>query len=40
MDEAKKGIADNGRKKSVAEGDPDVTSKELNFDVTTLEELR
>ena len=29
-----------GDKKAVAEGDLDVTSKELNYDVTTIEELR
>merc|ERR1712048_613870 len=40
MDEAKKGIAENGEKKAVAEGDLDVTSKELTSDVTTLEGLR
>merc|ERR1712048_1340758 len=40
MDEAKKGIAENGEKKAVAEGDLDATSKELTSDVTTLEGLR
>ena len=40
MDEAKKGIAENGEKKAVAEGDLDVTSKELTSEVTALEGLR
>merc|ERR1719464_543971 len=40
MDDAKKGIAENGEKKAVAEGDLDVTSKVLSSDVTALEGLR
>ena len=40
LEEAKKGIAENGEKKAVAEGDLDVTSKELSLDITTLAGLR
>merc|ERR1711933_248405 len=40
MSEAKAGIAESGEKKAIAEGDLDVTTKELNSDVTTLEGLR
>ena len=39
MDEAKKGIAEDEEKKAAAEGDLDVTSKELSSHVTTLEGL-
>ena len=39
MDEVKKRIAENGEKKAAAEGDLDVTLKELSSDVTTLEGL-
>ena len=34
-----KGMAENGEKKAAAEGDLDVTLKELSSDVTTLEGL-
>ena len=40
MAEAKAAIAESGEKKAIAKGNLDVTTKELNSDVTTLEGLR
>ena len=39
MAEAKAAIAESGEKKAIAEGDLNVTTKELNLDITTLEGL-